>query len=316
MSSRNDRLPDPTFGDICEVGGKSDEGLHASVNMARKDSKTRTGLADPALGDALDLLLAPIARLCLARGLSFASAVELLKHSYVSAAREVHAGRHGPRDIARVSAATGISRREVTRISNELLAPSVVRGSPATKVFTRWAGSAKLRDRNGQPKPLRRHGRAPSFEALSYSVTHDIHPTVILDELCRLGLVRHDSDTGLVHLLRDAFAPHEDQRRALSFLGSNVGDHLRAAVDNILADEAPHLEQAVFADELSEESVAQIRSLVGAQWRSLLAESVPKLEALIEADRVAGKRARQRVRIGLYSFHAEMPESTEPLQKD
>jgi uncharacterized protein DUF6502 len=299
-----------------EVGDEPDEGLHASVNMARKEAVTRTGLADPALGEALDLLLAPIARLCLARGLNFASAVELLKHSYVGAAREAHAGRHGPRDIARVSAATGISRREVTRISHELLAPSVVRGSPATKVFTKWASSAKLRDRNGQAKPLRRQGRAPSFEALSYSVTHDIHPTVILDELCRLGLARHDEKAGLVHLLRDAFAPHEDQRRALSFLGSNVGDHLFAAVDNILAEQPPHLEQAIFADELSEESVAQIRSLVSSQWRSLLAQFVPKLEALIEADRVAGKRARQRVRIGLYSFHTDMPEQTDPLEKD
>jgi Family of unknown function (DUF6502) len=284
--------------------------------MVTKESSTRTGLADPALGDALGLLLAPIARLCLARGLNFASAVELLKHSYVGAAREAHAGRHGPRDIARVSAATGISRREVTRISSELVAPSVVRGSPATKVFTRWASSAKLRDRNGQPKPLRRHGRAPSFEALSYSVTHDIHPTVILDELCRLGLTRHDADTGLVHLLRDAFAPHEDEGRALSFLGSNVGDHLRAAVDNVLADVAPHLEQAIFADELSEESMTDVRLLVSAQWRSMLAELVPKLEALIEADRTAGKHARQRVRIGLYSFHTDMAEPTDALQKD
>lgn len=298
-----------------ETCGETDS-TDAVTDMARKNSGTPTEPIDTALDDALEMLLSPVARLCLARGLTFATAVESLKHAYVGAAREAHAGRHGARDIARVSAATGISRREVTRISNELVAPSVVRGSPATKVFTRWAGSAKLRDRNGRPKPLRRHGAAPSFEALSYSVTHDIHPTVILDELCRLGLTRHDSDTGLVHLLRDAFAPHEDQRRALAFLGSNVGDHLAAAVDNVLADEPPHLEQAIFADELSVDSVAQIRSLVAAHWRSMLSEFVPRLEALIEADRAAGRRARQRVRIGLYSFHTDMPDNTDPSEKD
>ena len=43
--------------------------------------------------------------------------------------------------------------------------------------------------------------------------------------------------------------------------------------------------------------------IAGDIWRSMLAELVPKLEALIETDRVAGRRARQRVRIGLYSFH-------------
>src|SRR5262252_6962867 len=244
--------------------------MRAPVNKAAKEPGSRTGVADRAVGDALDLLLAPIARLCLARGLNFASAVELLKQAYVGAAREAHAGRHGARDIARVSAATGISRREVTRISNERVAPAVVRGSPATKVFTRWASNKKLRDRDGRPKALPRHGRAPSFDTLSHSVTRDIHPTVILDELCRLGLTRHDTDIGMVHLLRDAFASHEDEGRALAFLGSNVGDHLCAAVENILADQPRHLEQAIFADELSEQSVAKIRSLVGAQWRALL----------------------------------------------
>jgi len=59
-----------------------------------------------------------------------------------------------------------------------------------------------------------------------------------------------------------------------------------------------------------------VRSLVNAQWRAMLAEVVPKLEALIEADRMAGRHARKRVRIGLYSFNTDMPEPTEPPQKD
>jgi hypothetical protein len=163
-----------------------------------------------------------------------------------------------------------------------------------------------LRSSDGRPKPLRRVGRAPSFEALSYSVTHDIHPRGILDELCRLELVRHDEATDTVHLLRGAFAPHEDQSRALAFLGSNVGDHLAAAVENVMAVQPPHMEQAIFADELSEESLTQIRTLMSFQWRSLLSELVPRLEALVDVDRAKGEAARQRVRIGLYSFHDHM----------
>jgi hypothetical protein len=284
--------------------------------MSRESTPAPSGVDDAALGQALELLLLPMARLCLARGLTFAAAVELLKHAYVGAAREEHAGKHGPRDVSRVSAATGISRREVTRVSQQLVAPKVVRGSPATQVFTRWVGSAKLRGADGQPKPLRRVGRAPSFEALSYSITQDIHPRGILDQLCRLGLVRHDEATDTVHLLRGAFAPHEDQGRALAFLGSNVGDHLAAAVENVLADEPPHMEQAVFADELSEESLTQVRMLVSAQWRALLSELVPRLEALVEADRGQREHARLRVRIGLYSFHDRMDDPPASAEKD
>jgi hypothetical protein len=62
--------------------------------------------------------------------------------------------------------------------------------------------------------------------------------------------------------------------------------------------------------------MTQIRALVGTQWRTMLAEFVPKIEALIEADRAAGRRARKRVRIGLYSFHTDMADDVEPPEKD
>ncbi|HEX7374958.1 MAG TPA: DUF6502 family protein [Steroidobacteraceae bacterium] len=271
--------------------------------MSRKAESAPTGVADAELAGALALLLLPMARLCLARGLPFPAAVELLKHAFVGAAREAHAGKHGPRDASRVSATTGISRREVTRISQQLVAPKVVKGSAATRVFTRWVGNGRLRGSDGLPKPLRRVGRAPSFEALSHSVTHDIHPGVILEELRRLGLVRVDAATDTVHLSREAFAPHEDKGRALGFLGSNVGDHMAAAVDNVLAERPPHMEQAIFADELSDESLAAFAKLVSAQWRTLMTSLVPQLQALVEGDPPEAPRARHRVRVGLYSFH-------------
>ena len=274
--------------------------------MPRKAESASTGVGDPALADALALLLLPMARLCLARGLTLSAAVELLKHAFVGAAREAHAGKHGPRDASRVSATTGISRREVTRISQQLVAPKVVKGSAATRVFTRWVGNGRLRGADGFPRPLRRVGRAPSFEALSHSVTHDIHPGVILEELRRLGLVRVDDATDTIHLARDAFVPHEDEGRALGFLGTNVGDHLAAAVENVLAQRPPHMEQAIFADELSDESLAAFGKLVSAQWRTLMSSLAPQLEALVEGDRPEAPRARHRVRVGLYSYHVPM----------
>jgi hypothetical protein len=243
--------------------------------------------------------------------MSFGMAEELFKRAYVAAARDAQVGAGGKRDISRVSTATGLTRREVARITNDVAAPAVVRGSPATQVFTRWMGSPKLHDKHGSPLPLKRQGRAPSFEALAHSVTLDVHPRSLLDELCRLGLARFDEASDTVTLLRDAFAPGKDQARMLGFLGSNVGDHAAAAVANALADEPPYLEQAIFADELSRESMAEVSKLARAQWRAMLASLVPELESLIEADRKAGREARQRVRIGLYSYHTAMNEPTE-----
>lgn len=277
--------------------------------MLRPSSHVVAPTADAALDEALRALLAPIARLCLARGVGFAVMQEHLKRAYVDAARA--ASGSGSRDVSRVSTATGLTRREVTRLSRPRVAPAAAaRPSPATQVFTRWMGTRKLHDATGQPRPLRRQGRAPSFEALARSVTRDVHPRSLLDELCRLGLARLDEASDMVHLVREVFAPQRDQARMLGFLGSNGGDHLAAAVANVLAEEPPHLEQAIFADGLAAESLAEVRQLVRSQWKALLTGLVPQLEVLIEADRKAGRRAHQRVRIGLYSYHAAMPAQT------
>jgi hypothetical protein len=261
---------------------------------------------DKALTAALERLLEPLAELCVTHAIGYPAATERLKHSFVRAARAAHPDVAGRRDVSRVSTVTGLTRREVTRITNAEPTDAVLRPAPATQVFTRWAGDKRLRDKRGNPRPLKRQGRAPSFESLARSITRDVHPRSLLDELRRLGLVRLDEKTDTVHLLRDAFVPSDDRARMFSFLGNNVGDHLAAAVSNVRDGAAPHLEQAIFADELSAQSIVKVEKRVRAEWKSLLAALVPEIQHLLEADRKAGRRADNRLRVGLYSFHTPM----------
>jgi hypothetical protein len=271
--------------------------------------------SNAAIHQSVHDLLLPLARLCLAKGIPFAATQELLKRAFVDAARE---GTQATRDISRVSTATGINRREVARLTSmEGSAPALARRSPATQVFTRWLSDRRLRARDGSPKPLRRQGPAPSFEALAQSITRDVHPRSLLEDICRLGLATFDEETDTVILVRDAFVPRDDERRLYRFLGSNVGDHMSAAVENVLSDDGPvHLEQAVFADQLSEESLAAARKLVRAQWKELLASVVPELEALIKADADSQRVADRRVRIGMYSYHSPMQAETTNPEKN
>jgi hypothetical protein len=261
----------------------------------------------PALSAAIAALLPPIAELAVARGLPFAAVEELFKAAFVEAARLAQPESAGGRIVSRVATATGLTRREVARLvdaRDTAGGPPPVRPSPATQVFTRWRADPTLRDRRGRPKALPRQGPAPSFEALARSVTQDVHPRSLLDELCRLGLAEVVDDE--VRLLRESVVAGRDSERAFAFLGSNVGDHLRAGVANVLADAPPHLEQAVFADELSAESIAAFREIAKAEWQALLAATVPKLQALIDADAKANRTRDQRVRIGLYTYHDAM----------
>jgi hypothetical protein len=265
-----------------------------------------------ALSAALRAVLAPAARLALARGATFATLQELFKQVVVQAADDASPELLPHRKVSRISTATGINRREVTRLIQVLregrVGEAPARRSLATEVFAHWLTAARYRDRRGAPRALPRQGKAPSFESLAHAVTRDVHPRSILDELLRLGLAVHDPARDTVKLVRDAFVPRGDAVRMLQFLGANVGDHLSAAVDNVLGDGKQHFEQAVFADRLSEQSLEEFRRMVTQEWQSLLEKMVPALESMVERDSAAGD-AGQRLRIGLYTFN-------EPDRKD
>lgn len=263
---------------------------------------------EAALKQALEALLVPLARLAVARGLPYAVIDETLRMALVAAAHGAHPGVPEHRRASRISAATGLHRREV----NRLLEPatqtktSTPSRSPAAMVFAHWRADPRYRTRGGAPRKLPRVGPAPSFESLAREVTRDMHPRALLEELLRLDLADLDAASDSVTLTAAAFVPHGDRARMLGYLGANVGDHLQAAVANVLGRDPPHLEQAIAADGLSEASLITLRALLREHWRRLSDELVPLLERLIKADADSADAGR-RVRIGLFGFEAAHP---------
>jgi len=270
---------------------------HPSSAAARRDP---SGLLD-----ALRAVLAPLARLAVARGVAYRDVDELVKQVFVDAARDAHRGVPPHRSVSRVSVATGISRREVTRLVQPASAQPA-RKSPANELFARWLSDARFRAKGRPAKRLPRTGPHPSFQSLAESVSRDVKPRTYLEELCRLGLARIDEADDSVELLRERFVPAADQSQMFEFLGENVGDHLSAAVENVTMAPPVHLEQALFADELSLHSIAAVRPLVDNEWRELVQTLAPLLQGLIDDDRAAGRPQGQRLRIGMYAFSAPM----------
>ena len=259
-----------------------------------------------ALLDAVRAVLAPLAQLAVARGLPFAALEEVLKREVVQAAAQAHPNVQPHRGVSRIATATGINRREVTRLTQHAgaaaAAPATLGRSLASELFAHWLSAPAYRDRKGAPRVLPRQGPAPSFESLAHAVTRDVHPRSLLDELLRLKLAQLDEAADTVALVRESFVPSGDRARMLGFLADNVGDHLNAAVGNVLGGGKRHFEQAVFADGLSDASLLAVRGLVGAQWKCLVEALVPPLEGLIAADTATPASAQRRVRIGLFAF--------------
>ena len=267
---------------------------------------------------AVDNLLNPLAQLCVGKGITIQMIEERLRLAFVQAARQVHAEQPSSRLTSRISATTGLTRREVTRLESQPVRERSLHCSPVTELFMRWLADPTLRGDGGEsglPGPLPRHGAAPSFEALAQSVTRDVHPRTLLEELTRLRLARLDERTDTVHMLQEAFVPRGDWARMVGYLGDNVGDHLRAATANVLGNGNEELEQAIFADELSAKSLAQARTLMQ-QWRNMLNEMTPRLEELMAADLVAGRVQDQCLRIGLFTWSQAMNPQESPTSPD
>lgn len=109
--------------------------------------------------------------------------------------------------------------------------------------------------------------------------------------------------------------PRGEREEMLALLGANVGDHLAAAVANVLGDTPRRLEQAVYAEGLDDTAIRAIDEHVRRVWRVAMRDCVSLLERLIEdsrarADASATPRpggGRRRVRIGMYAY--DEPES-------
>lgn len=264
-----------------------------------------------ALLQALQAIIAPLAELAVARGVHFGTVEEQLKLAFIVAARQAALqatpGALPHRLVSRISSATGINRREVTRLVQADLQQAQPRRSPPVQVFARWTTDPVYLDAQGEPLALPRQGPSPSFETLAASITRDVHPRSLLDGLLRLDLATLDEATDTVSLSRTRFVPRDDQVRMLGFLGGNVGDHLQAAVDNVSGRTPAHVEQAIRADGLSAASLAQLHERIHGQWRTLASALVPEIQRLIDADEAAGAEANGRLRVGLYMYADRAP---------
>lgn len=249
-------------------------------------------------------LLRPLVRLLIARGITAPNLYRLLKQVYVDVAHDDFRIGETPPTHSRVSLLTGVHRRDVRRLlSDEGDAWETARAKSAAfaTVLGQWLSNPGFTDEEGRPLPLPRSGAAGAdFETLVRGVSRDIRPRTVLDELLRQGLVEEGED-GLLRVAPGAVAgPGSDEDRVV-FFAANVGDHLAAATENLLADDPPHFERAVFYTRLSEDSVARIEARARALGQAALEELSRESATLQQADR-ARRDNRVRYRFGVYFY--------------
>jgi Family of unknown function (DUF6502) len=274
-----------------------------------------------ALLDESVAMLTPLVRLLVASGVTYPQFTAALKTSFLRAAHaELESGSKRVTDSA-VSLLSGIHRKDVRALTSDGVLKA--RGfdrmqSLPDEIFTRWTNDPNYLDVDGLPKVLPMRGRTPdeaSFEQLTQSVSRDFHPRSILDELVRLGLADVQADT--VRLRAYTYVPQEDFEKTVRYVRANIADHLAAASANLHAvrngAHGPFLEQSLYADELSEESVKELHRLARRIWESALRRmfALANERARIDEQGAPGSQS-MRLRFGTFFYSEASTPLSEP----
>lgn len=262
--------------------------------------------ADPSAGTevferALRNVLRPMMRMLISKGIAAPAFYRLVKQTYVETAVEMLGDTATD---SRISVMTGVHRRDVKdfrdpdRTAEETLRRKV---SVLISVVGRWLSDPGYTDSKGDPAPMARTGEGASFDTLVRSVNRDVRPRTVLDELIRQNIVYLRDDDVVLDAAMLVGPADSDQR--LHFFAHNVGDHMAAAVENVLSETPQMLERAVFYNHLTEASVSEIQTEV----REVSQDALLKINALA-AEKQAGDKTTQtgshRFRFGVF-FYSE-----------
>jgi hypothetical protein len=196
---------------------------------------------------------------------------------------------------------SGVHRKDVRTLREaDPVTAAPQRGiSLASQVFARWLTDARYRDRSGKPRTLARSGPGMSFESLARSLSSDIHPRTVLEELIRLGLVVLEDDK--VAPSSKSFVPSQKLDEMTALFAANSADHLAAGVHNLTTSAPKFLEQSIFATGLSERSTEQLHEAARAVWSGAFETMMDQGRQCIAADGEVQDSFRMRFGVYYYS---------------
>ena len=153
---------------------------------------------------------------------------ELSKKIYLEECYQ-HFGIPGRKlSASRVSILTGLSRREVVKLTNQFEGVSLeeVFKEPvnrASRVVCGWLQDKDFKDKNNKPLVLILTDHKKSFEELVRRYSGNISFGAILDELLRIGAVERVGDKK-VKLVAEGYIPQASEIESINVMARSVAD--------------------------------------------------------------------------------------------
>jgi hypothetical protein len=270
-----------------------------------------------ALLAALEAILRPIVKLILQSGISYSEFASVAKSVFVQVATDEYKRRGRPANFSQVSAMTGISRKEVSKIrkppDDARWTPSM-ETSPVNTILHEWHFDADFSDGAGKANPLPFEG-AVSFSTLVARYVGDIPPGAMRATLQKAGVLAQDAEGRLV-VSQPFFYSRvydEDFVRGAAFSLGNLGStlvhnasvHQRTDISNDTKRQLGRFERVIWSEHLRDDGVARFKAWVDLAAPRLLDEG-NRLIGEGELPRSAWSETRPRaIGVGFYYFEED-----------
>lgn len=201
-------------------------------------------------------VLRPLVRFFLRKSLNYQDVLTLLKELFVEESA-VEIQRTGEKvNVSRISALSGLYRKEVSRIYKDGSAPKIRSKSILVRVISRWEQDKRFTNARGEPKLLSFKGEESEFFTLCRSVSTNINPATLLFELERAELAEK-TPRGLKRIKQLVPANLDD---GYQLLATEIGGLLHAVDENLRrANPVSHLHVRTEYDNISPKAIPEIR---------------------------------------------------------
>jgi hypothetical protein len=259
---------------------------------------------DNILATAVLQLLRPLVRILLRNGVAYGTLAGWVRQVYVDVAFADFAPEGKKQTISRVSAMTGLTRKEVKRLlerDETETDPGQARYSRAIRVISGWLNDQRFQDDNGKPGVLPVEGKHNSFALLVKEYSGDIPTKAMLAMLEEAGTVKTVQDR--VRLMRRAYVPGSDAVEKIRILGNDVYELVSTIDNNLTAmPEQLRFQRKVAYDNIDPAAVEKLKKMSVTKAQALL-EQLDKQFSSNELDEDSADRGKY-ISVGIY-YHEQ-----------
>ncbi len=190
----------------------------------------------PSLLRACRTLLRPVVRLLLRSGVSWRDFAETARETFVDVATTEFGIRGRPTNVSRVAILTGISRRDIRKLRQQLREPAADVPeylNPATRVLSGWHQDADFLTDDARPKAVSIDSGESSFAELCRRYGGDVPRGALLKELIAIGAVEKAAG-GELHVRSRVYIPRRVDPAKTLRAGSVLGDIGNTVVHDLL----------------------------------------------------------------------------------